>query len=88
MELDIRNPNPFVTSVSSQILSGGQQWTATATAIGAVSTSKAVLELSSIPSMNLEKRLDYLINYPHGCIEQTTSAVFPQLVLNQLTDLS
>ena len=37
--------------------------------------------------MNLQKRLDYLIEYPHGCIEQTTSAVFPQLVLNQLTDL-
>ena len=32
--------------------------------------------------------MDYLIEYPHGCIEQTTSAVFPQLVLNQLTDLA
>ncbi len=88
VELDVRNPNPYVTSVSSQIISGGQQWNTSATAIGAVSTSKAVLELSSIPSMNLEKRLDYLIEYPHGCIEQTTSGVFPQLVLNQLTDLS
>jgi hypothetical protein len=38
--------------------------------------------------MNLQKRLSYLIEYPHGCIEQTTSAVFPQLVLNQLTDLT
>ena len=38
--------------------------------------------------MNLQKRLSYLIEYPHGCIEQTTSAAFPQLVLNQLTDLS
>lgn len=37
--------------------------------------------------MNLQKRLSYLIQYPHGCIEQTTSAVFPQLVLNQLTEL-
>ncbi|MDQ6889746.1 MAG: MG2 domain-containing protein, partial [Bacteroidota bacterium] len=88
VELDIRNPNPYISNVSSKILSGNQQWTTSATAIGAVSTSKAVLELSSIPSMNLEKRLDYLIQYPHGCIEQTTSGVFPQLVLNQLTDLS
>lgn len=88
VELDIRNPNPPVTSVSSQILNGGENWTTTATAIGAVSTSKAVLELSGIPSMNLEKRLDFLINYPHGCIEQITSGAFPQLVLNQLTDLS
>ncbi|MEO8109319.1 MAG: MG2 domain-containing protein [Ginsengibacter sp.] len=88
VELDVRNPNPFVTSVSSKTLSGGQQWATTASAIGTVSTSKSVLEISSIPSMNLEKRLDYLIEYPHGCIEQTTSGVFPQLVLNQLTDLS
>jgi uncharacterized protein YfaS (alpha-2-macroglobulin family) len=88
VELDVRNPNPFVTSVSSQTLSGGGQWTTSATPIGTPSTSKAMLEISSIPAMNLEKRLDYLIEYPHGCIEQTTSAVYPQLVLNQLTDLS
>ena len=88
VELNVRNPNPYITNVSSKILSGGQQWNTTATSIGTVATSKATLEISSIPAMNLEKRLDYLIEYPHGCIEQTTSAVFPQLVLNQLTDLS
>jgi uncharacterized protein YfaS (alpha-2-macroglobulin family) len=86
VELNVRNPNPFITSVSAQTLSGGQQWTTTASPVGTRSTSKATLEISSIPSMNLEKRLDYLIEYPYGCIEQTTSAVFPQLVLNQLTD--
>lgn len=88
VELDIRNPNPPVTSVNAQLLNGGENWNTTAMAIGAVSTSRAVLELSSIPAMNLEKRLDFLINYPHGCIEQITSGAFPQLVLNQLTDLS
>jgi uncharacterized protein YfaS (alpha-2-macroglobulin family) len=29
-----------------------------------------------------------LIDYPHGCVEQTTSAAFPQLYLGQLLDLS
>ena len=38
--------------------------------------------------MDLQKRLSYLIEYPYGCIEQTTSAAFPQLVLNQLTELN
>ncbi|HNH22538.1 MAG TPA: hypothetical protein PLY26_10355, partial [Ferruginibacter sp.] len=55
--------------------------------IGVAFTSTAMVEISSIPAMNLQKRLSYLIEYPHGCIEQTTSAVFPQLVLNQLMDL-
>ena len=87
VELDIRNPNPPVTSVSEMVLAPGQQWKTIAVPIGVAATSTAVVEISSVPSMNLQKRLDYLIQYPHGCIEQTTSAVFPQLVLNQLTDL-
>lgn len=87
VELDVRNPNPPVTSVSEMTLNAGQQWSVAASAIGSPNTSTAVLEISSVPAMNLQKRLDYLVQYPHGCIEQTTSAVFPQLVLNQLTDL-
>jgi uncharacterized protein YfaS (alpha-2-macroglobulin family) len=87
VELDIRNPNPPVTSVTEITLAPGQQWNTTAAPIGVAATSTAVLEISSMPAMNLQKRLNYLIEYPHGCIEQTTSAVFPQLVLNQLIDL-
>ena len=87
VELDIRNPNPPVTSVSEITLAPGQEWKVAAMPIGVAATSTAVVEISSVPAMNLQKRLNYLIEYPHGCIEQTTSAVFPQLVLNQLTDL-
>ncbi len=87
VELDIRNPNPPITQVTVMNLAPGQQWKTTAIPIGVAATSTAVLEISSVPSMNLQKRLNYLIEYPHGCIEQTTSAAFPQLVLNQLTDL-
>ena len=87
VELDIRNPNPPVTSITEITLAPGQQWNTTAAPIGVASTSTAMVEISSIPAMNLQKRLSYLIEYPHGCIEQTTSAVFPQLVLNQLMDL-
>jgi len=43
------------------------------------------LELSALPPLNIDQRLSYLIQYPHGCIEQTTSAVFAQLYLEELT---
>jgi uncharacterized protein YfaS (alpha-2-macroglobulin family) len=43
-----------------------------------------MLEVSSLPSINLEKRLDYLLTYPHGCSEQITSAASPQLWLKDL----
>ncbi len=87
-EIDVRNPNPVISSVQQITLAPGKQWNTTAAPIGLAATSTSVVEISSIPSMNLQKRLGYLIEYPHGCIEQTTSAVFPQLVLNQLTDLN
>ncbi len=87
-EIDVRNPNPIVTQVTEATLQPGQSYNAAVAIIGDGKSSKATLEVSSIPAINLQKRLSYLINYPHGCIEQTTSAVFPQLVLNQLMDLS
>lgn len=46
------------------------------------------LEITSIPALNLEQRLNDLICYPHGCSEQITSAAFPQLMLNRIMDLN
>ena len=51
-------------------------------------TNKVTLEVSSMPNINLTKRLNYLIRYPHGCVEQTTSSVFPQLHLSTLLELN
>lgn len=86
-EIDVRNPNPLTTQVKEFVLQPGQSISTDVGMIGDAQSSKATLELSSIPPINLEKRLTYLIQYPHGCIEQTTSSVFPQLVLNQLMQL-
>ncbi len=87
-DIDIRNPNPVISNIQQVMLAPGQEWDVVANPIGIASQSTGSVEISSIPSMNLQKRLGYLIEYPHGCIEQTTSAIFPQLVLEQLTDLS
>ncbi len=88
VELSIRNPNPPVTKIIEKELRPGETFTAAYTPVGINGTNKASLEVSSIPAINLSKRLSYLIDYPHGCIEQVTSSAFPQLYLNQLTDLS
>ena len=50
-------------------------------------TNIVSLEVSAAPPLNLERRLHYLISYPYGCLEQTTSAVFPQLYLPSLLKL-
>ncbi len=54
---------------------------------GLEGTNAIAFEASSVPPLNLEKRLDYLIEYPHGCLEQTLSAAFPQLYLKGLVKL-
>ncbi|MBN1926191.1 MAG: alpha-2-macroglobulin, partial [Prolixibacteraceae bacterium] len=63
-------------------------WEASVTAFGIEGSNIAKLELSGMPPLNLGKRLEFLISYPHGCVEQTTSAVFPQLYLPKLIELS
>jgi alpha-2-macroglobulin len=88
VELNVRNPNPPVTKVLEKELAPGESWNTTYSAIGISGTNKATLEVASIPPLNLAKRLSYLIEYPYGCVEQTTSSAFPQLYLDQLLDLT
>ncbi|HEY8958399.1 alpha-2-macroglobulin family protein [Chitinophaga sp.] len=87
IELNVRNPNPVITNIIENTLEGNNSWQSAFSPVGMAGTNSGVLEVSTIPSLNLGKRLRFLIEYPHGCIEQTTSGVFPQLVLNQLMDL-
>lgn len=88
LELDIRNPNPYVTNVVSAIIEPGKSWSPSYMPIGLPGTRSGTIELSAIPPINLRKRLNYLMQYPHGCVEQTTSAVFPQLFLQLLMPLT
>lgn len=84
IDIEVRNPNPPVTKVQDNFVTAGKSWSASIAPIGVVGTNTATLEVSSLPPVNLGQRLKYLLNYPYGCIEQTTSSVFPQLYLDQI----
>lgn len=86
-DIEIRNPNPRITDVFSQTVSDGDDWNQPIKPIGMPGTQHGVLEVSYMPPLNLGQRLRYLIRYPYGCVEQTTSSVFPQLYLTSLMDL-
>ena len=88
VELEIRNPNSAVTVEKSAMVDGKKSWSARLQAPGESTTAEAWIEISGFPPLNLSKHLDYLINYPHGCIEQLVSGGFPQLFLKDLTELS
>ncbi|MCX6251998.1 MAG: MG2 domain-containing protein [Bacteroidetes bacterium] len=88
IEMDIRNPNPRVTNIVDAVIPPGKTWNSSYVLPGMTGTNKGVIELSAIPPLNLEKRINDLVTYPYGCIEQTVSAAFPQLYLADLMDLS
>jgi alpha-2-macroglobulin len=88
VEIDVRSPNPPATDVIAKAIQAGETWDQSFDQVGMAGTNTAQLELSVIPPINLGRRLNYLIGYPHGCIEQTTSSVFPQLFLSDIMDLS
>lgn len=88
IEIEIRNPNPAVSKVDDTLLEPGKAWNMNVSPVGIAGTNTAVLEISSLPPINLGQRLKYLLQYPYGCIEQTTSTVFPQLYLDQVKVLS
>ena len=88
IELDVRNPNPYQTIINDFYVDGGKTVKESFKATGLSGTNKGVLELSTIPPINLDERLHYLISYPHGCVEQITSQTFAQLYLSDIMDLT
>ncbi len=88
IEIDIRNPNTAISRTTDYVLAAGKNWSNDMVPFGVSGTNAAIVEVSNMPPINLGSRLRYLIQYPHGCIEQTTSSVFPQLYLDQVKALT
>jgi len=87
IDLEVRQPNLPVSTYNEGTIDGNASWTNSIVLPGMDNSNSAKLELSTIPPINLEKRLGYLIRYPHGCLEQKTSGAFPQLYLASLIDV-
>ena len=88
VELDVENTNPITSKAITKTLAAKATETLTFSTFGVVGTNSAMVEFSTLPPMDFSRRLQYLIRYPHGCVEQTTSSVFPQLFLNDIFDLT
>ena len=87
VEIDMTNPNPVTNTFTDIVLGPNSSQNISWKTFGVAGSNKARIEVSSMPSINFNGRLQYLIQYPHGCVEQTTSSVFPQLYLNDIADI-
>ncbi len=88
VEMDVRASNPPVTTFISGGAESGKNWETDFTLPGMEGTNSAILEVSAILPMDAGRRLKYLIQYPYGCIEQTTSTAFAQLYLDDVMELN
>lgn len=87
VELDVKHVNTKITDIIDE-MSGENKLNINFYADGIEGSNEAYLEIYNIPPMNLDYRLNFLKTYPHGCLEQVVSTVFPQLYLDAFMDLS
>jgi len=88
VNLSVRAANPLTTRQLSYVLPPGERWETDIIPFGLENSNTAKLEISSLPPLNLSGRLEYLVRYPYGCLEQVTSSVFPQLYLPKILHLN
>ncbi len=88
LNIPVKSRELPVSQNVSKILAGGQTDKHILTPLGVKGSNKAVVSVSGLPAASLSSRLGYLIQYPHGCTEQTVSAIFPQLFLAGIQEFS
>ena len=87
VEIDsISRGTPYV-NVETLLLKGGEEKEIEIELLGEKDSRELFLEASRMPSLGLENRLSYLLNYHSSCLEQITSKAFSQLYLQTFLEL-
>ncbi|RDU54994.1 alpha-2-macroglobulin [Helicobacter sp. MIT 00-7814] len=84
VEIDIKAINPFISTSESHTLKAKGTLTLSAPKSFVKGTNSGLISISTDPLLNISHRVKWLIHYPYGCVEQTTSSVLPQLYLDRL----
>ena len=84
VKLPLRSVAPPVTQTGHGVVSAGKPVDFILPANLIADSSAFSLTLSPFPNIAFSDSLRYLVTYPHGCLEQTTSKVFPLLYFSDL----
>lgn len=82
--LPLRSVAPPVTKTGHGVVSAGESVDFILPSNLIADSSEFSLTLSPFPNIAFSDSLRYLVRYPHGCLEQTTSKVFPLLYFSDL----
>ena len=79
VDLPSRPPQPLRTESGSGLVKAEQPARLDLPSDWLPNTAEYDLKISSMPDLQFARSIQYLLSYPYGCIEQTTSKVFPML---------
>jgi len=85
INIEVRNPNPPMLLTAQELIAAGESKELSIAMDAPKAEDWVKLEISRIPSVNLNKNISYLLEYPHGCSEQVTSKAFPLLYVSTFT---
>ena len=86
-QMPIRMPYAERRNTITKEIAAGQTVNVPFNLEGMEGTQQGNITVSSLMPVDLFGRMDYLMDYPHGCLEQMTSKAFPQLYLNYFVQL-
>jgi len=87
IDIAVRPISPLIVETGSGTIEAGKEIKVEMPKNFMKGTQSTTLTISKFPAVKFAKQLKYLVGYPHGCIEQTTSRLFPQLYFEDLAKL-
>ena len=84
-DITVRPASPLQKRTGAGVIKGGREARIAVEVQDFVASSlDGKLVISKNPMVQFVNSLDYLVQYPYGCVEQTVSAAFPQLYFGEL----
>ncbi len=87
VDLPNRPPQPLAIEHGAGTIKQGKPATIEIPTNWLEGTQKYQLKLASMPALKFKRSLQYLLRYPYGCAEQTTSKLFPILYYDDIVKI-
>lgn len=87
IDIGVRPVSPLITETGFGTIKAGEDLVVNIPSNFLEGTQNTSLTISKFPAVKFAEHLKYLVKYPHGCIEQTVSTLFPQLYFGEIAKL-
>jgi len=88
VDMPVLTASALVHKTTDYMIDGGKMKSIDFDPFGFKGSNEANLEFSQVGKVNFNERIRFLVQYPYGCAEQTTSVAFAQLYLSKVVDLN